>query len=87
MHITPDEQWARFQDRKQKAYKRWRLTSEDWRNRSKWYAYEEAAHDMVKYTSTHTSPWELVSANDKNFARVRVLEIFGDQLERAQEKS
>ena len=87
MHITPDEQWARFQDRKQKEYKRWKLTSEDWRNRSRWYDYEVAAHDMVKHTSTRTSPWELVSANDKNFARVRVLETFGDLLERALEES
>lgn len=87
LHVTPDEQWARFQDRKKKAYKRWKLTSEDWRNRSKWYAYEEAAHDMVKYTSTHISPWELVSANDKNYARVKVLERFGDLLEKALEES
>jgi len=87
LHITPDEQWARFRDRKQKAYKRWKLTSEDWRNRSKWYAYEEAAHDMVKYTSTHTAPWELVCANDKNFARIKVLETVGDLLEKALEKS
>jgi polyphosphate kinase 2 (PPK2 family) len=87
LHVTPDEQWARFRDRKKKAYKRWKLTAEDWRNRSKWYAYEEAAHDMVKYTSTHISPWELVSANDKNYARVKVLEKFGDLLEKALEES
>lgn len=87
LHIIPDEQRARFEDRKQKAYKRWKLTTEDWRNRSKWYAYEEAAHDMVKYTSTHLTPWELVSANDKNFARIKVLETFGDLLEKALEGS
>jgi polyphosphate:AMP phosphotransferase len=86
MHVTPDEQWARFQDRKKTAYKRWKLTSEDWRNRAKWYDYEEAAHDMVKYTSTHTAPWELVPANDKNFARIKVLETFGDRMEKALEK-
>jgi polyphosphate:AMP phosphotransferase len=86
MHVTPDEQWARFQERKKTAYKRWKLTSEDWRNRAKWYAYEEAAHDMVKYTSTHTAPWELVPANNKNFARIKVLETFGDRLEKALEK-
>jgi len=83
LHVTPEEQWARFEDRKQKAYKRWKLTSEDWRNRSKWYAYEEAAHDMVKYTSTRASPWELVPANNKNYARIKVLETFGDILENA----
>ena len=87
MHITPEEQWARFQDRRKKAYKRWKLTSEDWRNRGKWYDYEEAAHDMVKYTSTRGAPWELIPANDKNFARIKVLETFGDHLEKALEET
>ncbi len=87
MHVTPEEQWARFQDRKKTAYKRWKLTSEDWRNRGKWYAYEEAAHDMVKYTSTRISPWELIASNDKNYARIKVLETFGDHLEKALEET
>ena len=85
LHVTPEEQAARFQDRKKKPYKRWKLTAEDWRNRGKWYEYEEAAHDMVKYTSTHAAPWELIPANDKSFARIKVLETFGDHLEKALE--
>ncbi len=85
MHITPQEQWARFESRKSVVHKRWKLTEEDWRNRGKWYDYEEAAHDMVKYTSTHVAPWELIPANDKNFARIKVLEAFGDHLEKALE--
>ena len=83
LHITPDEQLNRFEERRRVPYKRWKLTSEDWRNRKMWYEYELAAHDMVKYTSTHSSPWELVPANDKNYARIKVLETFGDYLEKA----
>ena len=83
MHVTPEEQWARFEDRKKTPYKHWKLTSEDIRNRGKWYEYEQAAHDMVKYTSTHTAPWELIPANNKNYARVKVLQTFGDILEKA----
>ena len=48
-----------------------------------WYDYETAAHDMVKYTSTHVSPWEIIPANNKNFARIKVLETFGNYLEAA----
>jgi len=87
MHITPEEQLARFEDRKEKTYKRWKLTAEDWRNRRRWYDYEKAAHEMVKYTSTRVSPWELVSANDKKYARVTVLETYCDLLEKALEES
>jgi len=87
LHITPGQQKARFEDRRRKSYKRWKLTAEDWRNRGKWYDYEVAAHDVVKYTSTHASPWELVAANDKNYARVKVLQTFADYLESALQKN
>jgi polyphosphate:AMP phosphotransferase len=86
LHVTPEEQRRRFEARKEISFKQWKLTAEDWRNRAKWYEYEQAAHDMVKYTSTHVSPWEVVPANDKNFARVRVLETFADHLEAALNK-
>ena len=86
LHITPEEQLERFEQRKRTPFKRWKLTGEDWRNRGKWYDYEMAAHDMVKYTSTHVSPWEMIPANDKNYARVKVLETFADYLEAALHK-
>ena len=87
LHITPEEQMKRFEARMRTPHKRWKITPEDWRNRGKWYDYETAAHDMVKYTSTHVSPWEMVPANDKNFARIKVLETFGDYLEAALNES
>ena len=83
LHITPEEQRLRFKKRKRTAFKRWKLTAEDWRNRARWYEYESAAHDMVKYTSTHVSPWEVIPANDKSYARVKVLQTFADYLEKA----
>ena len=83
LHITPEEQLQRFEARQQTPFKRWKLTVEDWRNRGKWYEHETAAHEMVKYTSTHVSPWEIIPSNDKNYARVKVLEKFGDYLEAA----
>ena len=52
MHITPDEQQARFLARQSTPHKRWKLTEEDWRNREKWDAYEIAVNAMVEKTST-----------------------------------
>ena len=86
LHVTPGEQGKRLELRRNTPYKHWKLTAEDWRNRAKWYEYEQAAHDMVKYTSTHDAPWELIPADDKNAARIQVLETFGDYLETALEK-
>lgn len=83
IHITPDEQLARFKLREKTPYKRWKLTDEDWRNREKWADYEQAVDDMVQYTSTSSAPWILVEGNDKRFARVKVVKTFCDRLEAA----
>jgi len=72
LHITPEEQEQRFRERGQVPHKRWKLTAEDWRNRARWSEYEDAAHDMVRLTSTPSAPWTLVEANDKRFARIKV---------------
>lgn len=70
---SPEEQLRRFQDREAKSYKQYKLTEEDWRNRDKWDAYEAAACDMIERTSTDRAPWVLVEANDKYWARIKVI--------------
>jgi polyphosphate:AMP phosphotransferase len=86
LHITKDEQLRRFKEREGTPYKAWKLTDEDWRNREKWDAYEQAVNDMAERTSTLAAPWTLVEANDKLFARVKVIRTVCDRLERALKK-
>lgn len=81
LHISPEEQLRRFRERERTPYKRWKITSEDWRNRERWTDYERAVHDMVERTSTRATPWVLVEANDKPWARVRILERVCEALE------
>jgi polyphosphate:AMP phosphotransferase len=83
LHITSEEQLARFTAREESAHKRWKLTDEDWRNREKWYDYERAVNDMVQHTSTLQAPWTLVEGNDKRFARIRVMRTLCERLETA----
>jgi polyphosphate kinase 2 (PPK2 family) len=73
IHISQEEQFRRFEERKAIGYKAWKLTEEDWRNRQKWSVYEEAVEEMLVKTSTKTAPWNLVEGNDKYWARVKVL--------------
>jgi polyphosphate:AMP phosphotransferase len=80
--ISPEEQLRRFKDRQEKAYKQYKITEEDWRNRAKWNAYEAAACDMIERTNTERAPWILVEGEDKNWARVKVLRSVVDTLER-----
>jgi AMP-polyphosphate phosphotransferase len=73
IHISPEEQLRRFEERRRIGYKAWKLTEEDWRNREKWERYQEAVEEMLVKTSTRTAPWILVEGNDKYWARVRIL--------------
>jgi polyphosphate:AMP phosphotransferase len=81
LHVSPGEQARRFEARKTIPYKRWKLTEEDIRNRAKWPRYESAVHEMVQRTSTPFAPWTLVEAENKRFARIKVLETLCRRLE------
>lgn len=71
--VTPEEQLRRFKERESSPVKQFKLTEEDWRNREKWPAYEQAVCDMVERTSTRHAPWNLIAAEDKLSARIEVL--------------
>ena len=81
--ISAEEQLRRFKEREKTRFKRFKITEEDWRNRDKWDAYEMAVCDMVDRTSTEIAPWTLVEANDKYFARTKVLKTLCERLEAA----
>jgi polyphosphate:AMP phosphotransferase len=83
LQISKAEQLARFRAREQVAFKRFKITEDDWRNRKRWPQYERAVADMVERTSTELAPWTLVEAEDKRFARVKVLRTLADRLEAA----
>jgi AMP-polyphosphate phosphotransferase len=73
LHISREEQLARFRSREETAFKTHKINAEDWRNRRKWSAYEVAVGDMLGYTDTPDCPWHLIPANDKRHARLQVL--------------
>lgn len=80
VHIDQDEQLRRFQLRQNTAYKHFKITDEDFRNREKWNDYEIAANEMIERTGTEFAPWYLIEANDKKFARIKALKIFYERL-------
>ena len=80
LHITPEEQMRRFRNRLTDPLKRWKLSYEDFRNRTRWMDYETAVEDMMEKTSTRRAPWHLIPANDKPFGRLAALRIVADRL-------
>ena len=85
--ISKDEQLKRFKEREEIGFKRFKITEEDWRNREKWDEYTGAVCDMVDRTSTEIAPWTLVEANDKRFARIKILKTLCNQIESAMQKN
>lgn len=83
LHISKDEQLRRFKDRERDPFRSYKLTAEDWRNRAQWAGYEAAVEEMLARTSTPYAPWTVVEANDKYYARVKVVKTLADALEKA----
>ena len=81
--IDQDTQLKRFEERASIPFKRYKITEDDWRNREKWPQYVDAVGDMVDRTSTELAPWTLVEANDKRYARIKVLRTLNAALEAA----
>ena len=84
--VSKEEQYRRFKQREKVAFKQFKITDDDWRNRRKWDAYERAVCDMVDRTSTSIAPWTLVEANNKYHARIKVLRTLCRALENALER-
>jgi polyphosphate kinase 2 (PPK2 family) len=58
-----------------------KLTPDDWRNRRRNRDYDEATEDLFERTNHDLAPWDLVAAENKRFARVRVLETVISRIE------
>jgi poly_P_AMP_trns: polyphosphate:AMP phosphotransferase len=82
MQIDKEEQRKRFEERQKNPKKQWKITEEDWRNRDKWDAYEEAVNEMLIRTSTPEAPWVIVEGNCKYYARIKVLEAVIEAIEK-----
>jgi polyphosphate kinase 2 (PPK2 family) len=74
LHLSEAEQLKRFESRQQDPLRAWKLTDEDWRNRKKRKQYEDAVEEMIDRTSTPEAPWTLVEAENKRWARVKVID-------------
>ncbi len=81
IHISQDEQLARFRARESIAWKQYKISDEDWRNRGKWDTYVQAVNNVIEHTSTANAPWTLIAGNDKKYARIQVLKTLCERLE------
>jgi len=74
LHLSEAEQLKRFESRQRDPLRQWKLTSEDWRNRGRREDYAKAIEQMLAETDHADAPWTLVEAENKRWARVKVVE-------------
>ena len=80
VQIDQATQLARFTERQNTPEKQWKITDEDWRNRSKWDEYEVAIDEMLQKTSTQNAPWHILESADKRYARIlSLIHIYQEQ--------
>jgi polyphosphate kinase len=71
--ISDDEQHLRFMMRIHDPLKQWKLSPMDLESRRRWELYTKAKEIMLEKTSTRTSPWWIVEADDKKSARINCI--------------
>ena len=74
LHLSEEEQLKRFEERRDNPLKSWKLTPDDWENRRKRPEYLAAIEEMLERTDHEAAPWELIEAESKKYARVKVVE-------------
>jgi PPK2 family polyphosphate:nucleotide phosphotransferase len=81
LHISPDEQLARFKQRLDDPGRNWKISESDYSERELWPKYVEAYEDAIAFTSTKHAPWYVIPSNHKWFRNLAVSQIIADTME------
>lgn len=80
LHVSKEEQKKRFLDRIEDPYKNWKFSASDVAERSHWNDYMKAYETAIAATTTPASPWYIIPADKKWFARYAVGKIIVETL-------
>ena len=78
LHISKDEQLARFAQRLEDPERNWKISESDYTERGFWDAYTQAYEDAIAATSTTRAPWYVIPSNHKWFRNLAVSQILAD---------
>lgn len=81
LHISPEEQLARFKERLDDPTRQWKISEADYTERERWPQYIEAYQDMLERTSSKRAPWYVIPSNHKWFRNLAVSRIVADTME------
>jgi len=75
LHISKEEQLARFAKRLDDPSHNWKISEADYTERQYWGAYIDAFEEMLRETSTEHAPWFIIPANHKWFCHLAISKI------------
>jgi PPK2 family polyphosphate:nucleotide phosphotransferase len=81
LHISPQEQLARFKQRLDDPSRQWKISESDYSERKLWPQYVEAYEDAMERTSTKRAPWYIIPADHKWFRNLAVSQIIADTMD------
>ncbi|MGH9222887.1 MAG: polyphosphate kinase 2 family protein [Acidimicrobiales bacterium] len=81
LHISPEEQAARFRARLADPTTRWKFRKGDLDERALWPDYVAAYTEALERTSTETAPWYIVPADRKWYRNWAISQVILDTLE------
>jgi len=81
LHISKDEQLARFKKRLDDPARQWKISESDYKERDYWGDYTEAFEDVLTKTSTKHAPWFIIPSNHKWFRDLSISQIITRTME------
>lgn len=81
LHLSKDEQRKRFIDRIDKPNKNWKFSLADVKERKSWKRYMDAYEACLSSTSTNSSPWYIIPADNKKNSRLIILKVIIETLQ------
>lgn len=81
LHISKDEQLARFEQRIDDPWKNWKISEADYTERRYWNDYVDAYEEALTNTSTFYAPWFVIPSNHKWFCHLAVAQIIFDAMD------
>lgn len=82
LNVSKDKQKERFLERIDTPSKNWKFSANDIVERGLWDKYHEVYEDVINNTSSKESPWFVIPADQKWYARYLVSEAILDALKR-----
>nr|WP_315151676.1 polyphosphate kinase 2 family protein [uncultured Flavobacterium sp.] len=72
LNVSKKEQKERFIERVDDPDKNWKFSASDAKERGYWDDYMHAYEELIKNTSTKKSPWYVIPADNKSYARIAI---------------